>query len=754
MDTTTIQKQAEREVSIPIMLESTYQVMHKHISEIRKYMMFSLLDDYYDNYGHIEITDINEYLINGFFDDDEKYEEYNEYNYDINDDDYDDYDDDDSEDEEYEDYYEENIVVDCGSILVDAYIKILSEYMKTAKVAFTSKYNVNFKLKSNYFYNTTRIPKEIVDDLFGEYSDKTVKDIIAIYEQEYDNCNKKDCHCHESEFSFSDQFETLFKKRYDALIADEKIKERKRIEKEERKRKKAELEEKAKEGVMNRIPKRYADFFPSARKMNRHFVLHIGPTNSGKTFDAMQSLKASENGVYLGPLRLLAYEQYENMNADGFPCSLVTGEEKEIVDGARFCASTVEMCNIHKHYACAVVDEAQMVEDYDRGGAWTTAILGVCADEIHVCVAPEAEEVIIRMINECGDTYSIIRHERKTPLVVESDTFNSLKDVRKGDALIVFSRKNVHAVAAELQKKGIKCSVIYGSLPYDVRHNQAELFANGTNDVVVATDAIGMGMNLPIQRVVFLEQTKFDGTYVRYLTVGETKQIAGRAGRFGIYDIGYVSSANERKNLKSNLEARTPAISYATISFPESLLEIEAPLPDILKNWAEIKINEGYQRADPGRLIYLCEKINGLSKDKKFLYKCLTIPFDEREPELFNVWKEMCNNEAKGGQFPVGQKLVSQEKLKTYSNNMELLERKYKLYDLLYSYCDKFHHDEFVNQILEDKKLLSQMLIDLLKREKYSIKKCKCCGRILPWNYKYGMCRSCYNEQSQWYNYY
>ena len=396
MDTATIQKQAEREVSIPLMLESTYQVMHKHISEIRKYMMFSLLDDYYDNYGHIEITDINEYLINGFFDDDEKYEEYNEYNYDNND-----YDD--SDDDEYEDYYEENIVVDCGFILVDAYIKILSEYMKTAKVAFTSKYNVNFKLKSNYFYNTTTIPKEIVDALFGEYNGKTVEDVISIYEEEYDGCRKKECHCLESEFSFSDKFETLFKKKYDELLEKEKIIEKKRIEKKERERKKQELEEKARKEVLNRIPKRYADFFPNARKMKRNFILHVGPTNSGKTFDAMRSLKMSENGVYLGPLRLLAFEQYENMNSDGFPCSLVTGEEREIVDGARFCASTIEMCNIHKHYACAVIDEAQMVEDYDRGGAWTTAILGVCADEIHVCMAPEAEELIIHMIEECGD---------------------------------------------------------------------------------------------------------------------------------------------------------------------------------------------------------------------------------------------------------------------------------------------------------------------------------------------------------------
>ena len=94
--------------------------------------------------------------------------------------------------------------------------------------------------------------------------------------------------------------------------------------------------------------------------------------------------------------------------------------------------------------------------------------------------------------------------------------------------------------------------------------------------------------------------------------------------------------------------------------------------------------------------------------------------------------------------------------MRAFSTDMELLEKKYKLYDLLYSYCDKFHHDEFIARILDGKKMLAQMIIDLLKKEKYANKKCKCCGRILQWNYPYSMCKACYDEQydSAWYRNY
>ena len=263
--------------------------------------------------------------------------------------------------------------------------------------------------------------------------------------------------------------------------------------------------------VVDRVPERYVDLYPECRKMMRHFVLHIGPTNSGKTYQAIKALEKAGSGVYLGPLRLLAYEQYERINADGEICSLLTGEERIEKEDAFFTASTIEMADLDRFYVAAVIDEAQMVEDRERGGAWTAAILGLRAAEIHVCASLNAEKVLVRMIEECGDTYEIVRHDRKTPLIAEARCFSFPRDVKKGDALIVFSRKDVHAVAAELKRRGRKCSLIYGALPYDVRHEQAALFASGENEVVAATDAIGMGMNLPIRRVVFLVRDKFDG---------------------------------------------------------------------------------------------------------------------------------------------------------------------------------------------------------------------------------------------------
>ena len=151
--------------------------------------------------------------------------------------------------------------------------------------------------------------------------------------------------------------------------------------------------------------------------------------------------------------------------------------------------------------------------------------------------------------------------------------FRFPEDVKRGDALIVFSRKDVHSVAAELQETGLKCSIVYGSLPYDVRHREAEQFASGATDVVVATDAIGMGMNLPIRRVVFLETTKFDGVQERPLTISEIQQIAGRAGRFGIYDTGYVASYYDYELISERITYKLPILKKAMIGIPEEFLE-------------------------------------------------------------------------------------------------------------------------------------------------------------------------------------
>ena len=502
--------------------------------------------------------------------------------------------------------------------------------------------------------------------------------------------------------------------------------------------------------VLQRIPDTYIDLYPAARGILRHFVLHIGPTNSGKTHDAMEALQRAGSGCYLGPLRLLAYEQYEQMNQNGFPCSLLTGEERYDVPGAVFTSSTIEMLDLEEEYAAAVIDEAQMLSDRDRGGAWTAAILGVIAKEVHVCAAPSAEELLVRMIEECGDSYEIVRHERMTPLICENTRYHMEQDTKKGDALIVFSRSSVHAVAAELHERGFRTSIIYGALPYDVRHEQARMFAEGETDVVVATDAIGMGMNLPIRRIVFLESEKFDGIVRRPLNPEEIKQIAGRAGRFGIYDEGYVTSEGMRRSISAGLKSEYEPIGEAVIDFPESLLSIPADLPSILEKWDQIRIHPGYVRADTKRLISLCKMIRDLSDDKNFLYRCIMLTFDEEDRYLLSHWKAICATEARGRVYPVRRYIPSEKKLQDVGSNLDDLEEMFRLCDLLYNYCYRFRHPEFQQELMERKNQISERIIHVLAQQKLRPRRCRYCGKKLAWNYPYTICERCYRKRYQW----
>lgn len=201
--------------------------------------------------------------------------------------------------------------------------------------------------------------------------------------------------------------------------------------------------------VLDHIPDDYADLYPNARTIDRYFILHIGPTNSGKTYAALQAMHEAMDGIYLAPLRLLAYEQFDSMNHNGIFCSLKTGEETISVPCATAQSCTIEMMDEHHHYDIAVIDEAQMVQDPMRGGHWTKAILGIWADEIHVCLAPEAEGIVVSMIEQCRDTYEIIRHERFTRLLPDKVSHVHFPTrVMPGDAYIVFSRSSAHACAA------------------------------------------------------------------------------------------------------------------------------------------------------------------------------------------------------------------------------------------------------------------------------------------------------------------
>jgi ATP-dependent RNA helicase SUPV3L1/SUV3 len=290
--------------------------------------------------------------------------------------------------------------------------------------------------------------------------------------------------------------------------------------------------------------------YPLARSMRREITLHVGPTNSGKTYAAMQRLKRAGSGVYCAPLRLLAWEISENMNREGVPCTLVTGQERRVAPNASHDSCTVEMSDLSKVMDCAVIDEIQLLSDPLRGYAYTRALLGLPALELHLCGDPRVVPLVRRIVKSTGDLLVVKEYDRLSPLEVSRDIVKSVKDVRKGDAFVAFSRSAVYDLKRELEQKSPhRACVIYGGLPPETRSRQAELFNKPDSgyDVLIASDAIGMGLNLNIKRVIFTTMSKFDGSEMRKLAGPETRQIAGRAGRYGLNyaDMGIVTTTKK-----------------------------------------------------------------------------------------------------------------------------------------------------------------------------------------------------------------
>ncbi|GAA5166432.1 helicase-related protein [Viridibacterium curvum] len=305
-------------------------------------------------------------------------------------------------------------------------------------------------------------------------------------------------------------------------------------------------EESQRDVALRTVPlARYPESFTLAAGLRRRFVAILGPTNSGKTHRAMESLARAKNGVYLAPLRLLALENYERLSEQGVAVSLVTGEERRITEGATHVASTIEMLDIHRRVEVAVIDEIQMLEDLERGAAWTAAVCGVPADTVFLLGSVSARAAIEALAQRLDCALEVVTLQRKSPLEVAPQAIGGLNRLQRGDAVIAFSRRDVLEWAAQIARVGHKVAAIYGNLSPEVRRTQAQRFREGEADIVVATDAIGMGLNLPIRRVVFTTADKYDGISQDQLPVWLTHQIAGRAGRYGMHEAGFVAGFDD-----------------------------------------------------------------------------------------------------------------------------------------------------------------------------------------------------------------
>ncbi|CAX22570.1 conserved protein of unknown function; putative ATP-dependent helicase domain [Methylorubrum extorquens DM4] len=286
----------------------------------------------------------------------------------------------------------------------------------------------------------------------------------------------------------------------------------------------------------------YIEKFAAARRLNRRILFHMGPTNSGKTYAALLALSAAPTGAYLAPLRLLALENYEALSERGLRAGMVTGEEVLGELDPTHTARTIETADLTRPIDVAVIDEIQMLSDPDRGWAWTNALFGVPARTVIVCGSDDALSYVRRAAEAANESLEVINFERKSPLVLLDEPV-PLEKVEPGDAVVAFSRRAVHENREILVARGHRVATIYGALSPEVRRAEAARFRSGEANVLVTTDAIGMGLNLgPLKRIVFSTVRKWDGVQERVLTNSEIRQIAGRAGRYGHQDVGYVAA--------------------------------------------------------------------------------------------------------------------------------------------------------------------------------------------------------------------
>ena len=375
----------------------------------------------------------------------------------------------------------------------------------------------------------------------------------------------------------------------------------------------------------------YPDIFYKARQRKRKIIAYLGETNSGKTFNAMSQLADSFNGAYLAPLRLLAYENFDYLNNRGIETNLVTGEEKINVSKVPQCISaTVECFNFEKHFDTVVIDEIQMIDDNDRGPFFIQALIGANADNVIVTGPPAYENRLREIADELNEEIEVHNYERKTQIKPLKKPV-SIKEVPKNTAIVVFSRKDVFKVRDELPST-CKTSMIYGALGHEVRNMQAKKFIDGETDVLITTDAIGMGMNLPIENIIFYNYKKFDGRSFGPLSGMLTKQICGRCGRYGIYDVGYYGGMDKdtsqyiRETMNNGIEVPDKKFNVLpTKHYIETMLK-HYSLSAILKNWSEVE-------KFPKKGMFVNANLDNKIKIARFLEN----KYPEKVKEYFNL---------------------------------------------------------------------------------------------------------------------
>lgn len=317
---------------------------------------------------------------------------------------------------------------------------------------------------------------------------------------------------------------------------------------------------------------------PHRKNVLNYVEFHLGPTNSGKTYKALNSLcdeyEQAPRGkyVYSAPLRMLAYEVYMKM-VEKFGMSnvgFITGEEA-INPDAPIIAATVEMTPLQGDVI--VIDEAHWINDEERGHYWTRLLAEGVYTKMHVIAAEEASEGLTELVSDALEIHTQT-FKRRTKISYDGEIM--LNKVKPKTAMVCFTRKDVHDIYQRLLDNDMNACVLYGALPAKVRKQQVEDYENGKYDVVVTTNVIGHGVNLPIDNVVFCGTERFDGVTRGTIPAWEAGQISGRAGRFGISEKGSVTRLYSNDSNEVDEEIVRLGVNVAAGREPSGIV-VESP---------------------------------------------------------------------------------------------------------------------------------------------------------------------------------
>ncbi len=514
-----------------------------------------------------------------------------------------------------------------------------------------------------------------------------------------------------------------------------------------------ELLRRQRQELLARTVRDFKNLFPLARSLRRRLIFHTGPTNSGKTYTAFEHLRRAGTGYYLAPLRLLALEGYETLREHGVSASLITGEEQLIDEDATHISSTIEMLSFETEADVCVIDEVQMIGDRDRGWAWANAIIGAPAKTVIMTGSPNAREAVVALAEYLGEPLEIVEFERKNPLELLSAP-TPLSAIEKGTAVIAFSRANALRLKQQLSRTW-RTSVIYGNLSPEVRREEARRFREGETEILVATDAISMGLNLPIKTLLFSRADKFDGIDQRTLSVSEIQQIAGRAGRYGLSEKGYVGAidAPTLKTIARLYPQKAEPVpipfnvmaNFDHIRLVANILE-EKSLGAIISFFAlNMKFEGPFRAANLESMQEASAIVDRYDLDMRTKYTLATAPLATGSPFVMGAFERYVR--ALEQKKPIA--YIPPRHLGSHAFTMdELLDAEDRIKEISLYLWLSYRLGEYFIDAEKARSFRGELnrYIENSLQQSHFVPRCKTCGKPLPSAYEFSICQSCFNK--------